>query len=284
MRPRSAKRARSRALGRHPAERRGQDTEQERAGDLRRRQHNVRRAAEAPRRHHLQREQDAAAERDQRRPAEDRARRAHRDHDAGKAHDHRAQAFPADGLAKQEGRQGGDENRTREIERRDVRERQIRDRPKEEADFERRKHDAQDLQARARHCGEGGIALAVGQGGEHAKRGGAPDQQQFADRVGRDQPLSERVVQGKHEAAEKHQRDTRRERGFRARSAAMQGLRGHAARTVLDALWMLYDRRMAVIAMPHRHGRACPGHPRLCSEEDVDARHKAGHDQENGLQ
>jgi hypothetical protein len=30
-----------------------------------------------------------------------------------------------------------------------------------------------------------------------------------------------------------------------------------------------------------RHGRACPGHPRLfllvCSQ-DVDARHKAGHD------
>jgi hypothetical protein len=37
-----------------------------------------------------------------------------------------------------------------------------------------------------------------------------------------------------------------------------------------------------------RHGRACPGHPRFSShceedvdgEEDVDARHKAGHDDE----
>src|SRR5712671_5744821 len=30
-----------------------------------------------------------------------------------------------------------------------------------------------------------------------------------------------------------------------------------------------------------RHGRACPGHPRLkVSKEDVDARHKAGHDAE----
>jgi hypothetical protein len=29
-----------------------------------------------------------------------------------------------------------------------------------------------------------------------------------------------------------------------------------------------------------RHGRACPGHPRLAAsqEKDVDARHKAGHD------
>src|SRR6202035_5560198 len=30
-----------------------------------------------------------------------------------------------------------------------------------------------------------------------------------------------------------------------------------------------------------RHGRACPGHPRLCrheESEDVDARHEAGHD------
>jgi hypothetical protein len=25
-----------------------------------------------------------------------------------------------------------------------------------------------------------------------------------------------------------------------------------------------------------RHGRACPGHPRLAAGEDVDARHKAG--------
>jgi hypothetical protein len=30
-----------------------------------------------------------------------------------------------------------------------------------------------------------------------------------------------------------------------------------------------------------RHGRACPGHPRLASatKKDVDARHKAGHDE-----
>jgi hypothetical protein len=27
-----------------------------------------------------------------------------------------------------------------------------------------------------------------------------------------------------------------------------------------------------------RHGRACPGHPRLERRKDVDARHKAGHD------
>jgi hypothetical protein len=27
-----------------------------------------------------------------------------------------------------------------------------------------------------------------------------------------------------------------------------------------------------------RHGRACPGHPRLKRRKDVDARHKAGHD------
>jgi peptide/nickel transport system ATP-binding protein len=33
---------------------------------------------------------------------------------------------------------------------------------------------------------------------------------------------------------------------------------------------------------PHRHGRAWPGHPRLeCRAEDVDARHKAGHDAVN---
>src|SRR5437660_7619487 len=48
-----------------------------------------------------------------------------------------------------------------------------------------------------------------------------------------------------------------------------------------------YARRR--IAWPHtadvgatlqdpRHGRACPGHPRLYSHQDVDARHKAGHD------
>jgi hypothetical protein len=28
-----------------------------------------------------------------------------------------------------------------------------------------------------------------------------------------------------------------------------------------------------------RHGRACPGHPRLERAKDVDARHKAGHDE-----
>jgi hypothetical protein len=27
-----------------------------------------------------------------------------------------------------------------------------------------------------------------------------------------------------------------------------------------------------------RHGRACPGHPRLSYHQGVDARHKAGHD------
>src|SRR4051812_42793459 len=34
------------------------------------------------------------------------------------------------------------------------------------------------------------------------------------------------------------------------------------------------------VAQPlHRHGRVCPGHPRLdYGREDVDARHKAGHD------
>src|SRR5262245_59033736 len=34
------------------------------------------------------------------------------------------------------------------------------------------------------------------------------------------------------------------------------------------------------VAQPfRRHGRACPGHPRLpCCQKDVDARHKAGHD------
>jgi hypothetical protein len=36
------------------------------------------------------------------------------------------------------------------------------------------------------------------------------------------------------------------------------------------------------MVFPHlsRHGRACPGHPRLDprAKEDVDARHKAGHD------
>jgi hypothetical protein len=34
-----------------------------------------------------------------------------------------------------------------------------------------------------------------------------------------------------------------------------------------------------------RHGRACPGHPRLkfgVGLKDVDARHKAGHDEEIG--
>src|SRR6516165_8480605 len=29
-----------------------------------------------------------------------------------------------------------------------------------------------------------------------------------------------------------------------------------------------------------RHGRACPGHPRLDTRRNVDARHKAGHDDE----
>src|SRR5215475_11063931 len=35
-----------------------------------------------------------------------------------------------------------------------------------------------------------------------------------------------------------------------------------------------------ILAVFQRHGRACPGHPRLCAHrpEDVDARHKAGHD------
>jgi hypothetical protein len=35
-------------------------------------------------------------------------------------------------------------------------------------------------------------------------------------------------------------------------------------------------------ALLFRHGRACPGHPRLSclkAQQDVDARHKAGHDE-----
>ena len=37
---------------------------------------------------------------------------------------------------------------------------------------------------------------------------------------------------------------------------------------------------MNVIEAIDRHGRACPGHPRqLQRREDVDARHKAGHDE-----
>jgi hypothetical protein len=34
----------------------------------------------------------------------------------------------------------------------------------------------------------------------------------------------------------------------------------------------------------HRHGRACPGHPRLRGRpKDVDARHKAGQDELDGI-
>src|SRR5579859_5197365 len=41
----------------------------------------------------------------------------------------------------------------------------------------------------------------------------------------------------------------------------------------------LYQRPSPAILLGH--GRACPGHPRLCllRHEDVDARHEAGHDE-----
>ncbi|MCF8478716.1 MAG: hypothetical protein K9G60_16935 [Pseudolabrys sp.] len=40
--------------------------------------------------------------------------------------------------------------------------------------------------------------------------------------------------------------------------------------------------KFSPVQAQRRHGRACPGHPRLAvfeRKKDVDARHKAGHDE-----
>jgi hypothetical protein len=44
---------------------------------------------------------------------------------------------------------------------------------------------------------------------------------------------------------------------------------------------MKYGAYQADAPTQRRHGRACPGHPRLVSplKKGVDARHKAGHDE-----
>jgi hypothetical protein len=39
-----------------------------------------------------------------------------------------------------------------------------------------------------------------------------------------------------------------------------------------------HDKKRQEAWMMRRHGRACPGHPRLCVKKGVDARNKCGHD------
>src|SRR5262249_22731760 len=91
-------------------------------------------------------------------------------------------------------------------------------------------------------------ALAADERHEEYERGKAADQQQLAHRIGGDQPLAQSVVEREGEAPHEHQRDSRGERGFRGLEAAMNRLQGHFARTVIEALWMLYDNSRAPAA------------------------------------
>ena len=112
---------------------------------------------------------DAAGERDQRRPGELAAEGRSAIMHAGEADQHRSPAPPADLLAEQQRRERRDVDRAREIERDRVGERQIDIAQKNIATSIVDKHDAQDLQAPA-------AARAV-----NAALPGAPDERRQQD-------------------------------------------------------------------------------------------------------
>jgi hypothetical protein len=79
-------------------------------------------------------------------------RRPQRDHDAAETDQNRRPAPPADLLAQEDRRHRGDEDGAGEIVRDDVGERQIDRRKEEGRHFQRRQHDAKQLQARPLRC------------------------------------------------------------------------------------------------------------------------------------
>ena len=74
-----------------------------------------------------------------------------------------------------------------------------------------------DLQAGPRRAREGRASGAPDQRHEQDQRRAAADQHELADRIGRDQPFADRVVEREQEHAEQHQADA----GKRGASAAV---------------------------------------------------------------
>ncbi len=147
-----------------------------------------------PRRDHQDRKENAAAERNEGRQREARRRGTQRQHDADKAHHHGAPAAPANFFAKQDNRQRGYINRTREIKGDGIGQRQIGHRPEKHRHLESRKHDAHNLQWGLRGGDESlDPGIAEERHKEHQRRGTA-DQQEFADRIIQEKPFAEGII------------------------------------------------------------------------------------------
>ena len=142
-----------------------------------------------------------------------------RDQHAAEAGQHREPAPPADLLAEQQRGERGDVDRAGEIERDRVGERQIDDRPEEQRDFGGAERHAQQLQAGPRRADENRAARAPDERRQQDQRRGATDRQELADRIGRDQPFSDRVVDAEQEHAERHQPDAGQARPVRVAPA-----------------------------------------------------------------
>ena len=108
-------------------------------------------------------------------------------------------------LAKQKRRHRRNVDRAGEIERHHVGERHVGERPVETGDLGGREHRAQELDKRPRRFRERRPALPPDERRQKHQRRDAADQQQLPDRIGRNQPFAERIVQRKNEDAEQHQ-------------------------------------------------------------------------------
>ncbi len=188
--------------------------EQEGAGELRRRQHDIRRRPQRAGDQHQHRERQAAAERDHCRPAHRLRRGPQRNQNAAEADQDSAPAPPADMLMQHDCRQRRDEDRTGQIIGNDVGERQIDGGEKKRRDLEGREHDPEQLQPRPFQPDERG-AMPPYHRRKHDERRAGAQPQQLADRIGRDHVLAQRIAEREHEDRQQHQADAGQPRGAR---------------------------------------------------------------------
>ncbi len=217
--PRCGKENETAGARHNPPEWRQQRAEQERAGELRRRQHDIGCCPQRAGDQHQHRKRQAAAERNHRRPAHRLRRRAQRDQHAAETDQDRAPAPPADALAQHDRRQRGDENRAGQIIGDDVGERQIDGGEKKRRDFEGGERHPEQLQPRPLKVNEL-RAVPPDHRQQHDQRRAGAQQKQLSNRIGRDEELSHRVAEREHEYRQQHQADageTRRALVFKGR-------------------------------------------------------------------
>jgi hypothetical protein len=195
-------------------------------------QGGVARGPELAGRDHQEGEEDAAGDRNQGRPGEGRRGRAECNQDADEADADDGHARPVDPLAEPQSREPCHVDRTCKVIRHHVGEGQVHHRPVEARDFEGRERNADEFKSGLGRKREGKPA-PPDQNEKHGECRKAAQEKHLAHRVGRDQPFSQHIVDGKQEDAEHHQADAGENPGPGGRGG--RGLnRGHGAGRVSE--------------------------------------------------